>query len=105
MLNSLKDKIALSFLDSVLNSYEANELDSGKRLVSTIAGIYLLQKAIREVRKHPYKAAQKFALSGLLFYTAASGLNKKIIRKHRDHSDVRKNQIQGNDPHSIPAFV
>lgn len=105
MFNSLKDKIALSFVNSVLNSYEANELDSGKRLISTIAGVYLLQKAIREIHDHPFKAVQKFALSGLLLYTATSGLNKKIIRKPKDHSDMRKNQIQGNDPQSIPAFV
>ena len=105
MFNSLKDKLTLSFVNSILNSYDARELDSGKRLISTIAGVYMLQKAIKDIPDHPYKAVQKFALSGLLLYTAASGLNKKIIRKPKDLSDVRKNQIQGNDPQSVPAFV
>ncbi|RZK80783.1 MAG: hypothetical protein EOO92_06905 [Pedobacter sp.] len=105
MFNSLKHKITLSFVNSILSSYEAAELDSGKRLISTIAGVYMLQKAIKDIPNHPYKAAQKFALSGLLLYTAASGLNKKIIKKPKELSDVRKNQIQGNDPQSVPAFV
>ncbi|MFP5081602.1 hypothetical protein [Pedobacter sp. JCM 36344] len=105
MFNSLKDKFTLFFLNSIFNSYEAGELDTGKRLVSSFAGAYLLKKAIKDVPQHPYKAAQKFALSVLLLYAAASGLNKKIIKKPKELSDIRKNQIQGNDPHAIPAFV
>lgn len=105
MFNSLKDKLALSFVNTLLNSYETGDLDSGKRIVSSIAGVYLLQKAIKDIPEHPFKAVQKFALSGLLLYTAASGLNKKIFRKPKELSDVRKNQIQGNDPDLVPAFV
>ena len=105
MFNSLRDKLTLSFVNSIFNSYETGELDSGKRLVSSIAGVYLLQKAIKDIPQHPYKAVQKFALSGLLLYAAASGLNKKFIKKPKELSDMRRNQIQGNDPHSVPAFV
>ncbi|MEJ7559420.1 MAG: hypothetical protein WKF66_14015 [Pedobacter sp.] len=105
MFNSLRDKLTLSFVDSIFNSYETGELDTGKRLVSSVAGVYLLQKAIKDIPRHPYKAAQKFALSGLLLYAAASGLTKKIIKKPKELADMRRNQIQGNDPHSVPAFV
>ncbi|MES2829398.1 MAG: hypothetical protein V4687_14655 [Bacteroidota bacterium] len=105
MFNSLKDKLTLSFVNSILNSYETGELDSGKRIVSSIAGVYLLQKAIGDIPNHPFKAVQKFALSGLLLYAAASGLRKKIIKKPKELSDVRRNQIQGNDPDMVPAFV
>jgi hypothetical protein len=105
MFNSLRDKLTLSFVTSIFNSYETGELDTGKRLVSSVAGVYLLQKAIKDIHAHPYKAVQKFALSGLLLYAAASGLNKKIIKKPKELSDMRRNQIQGNDPKSVPAFV
>ncbi|MGY4386255.1 hypothetical protein ACVWYN_003306 [Pedobacter sp. UYP24] len=105
MFNTIKEKITLSFVNNILNSYETGDLHSGKRLVSTIAGVYLLQKAIKDIPQYPYKAIQKFALSGLLLYAAASGLNKKIIKKPKELSDVRKNQIQGNDPDLVPAFV
>jgi hypothetical protein len=105
MFNSLRNKLTLSFVDSIFNSYETGELDTGKRLVSSVAGVYLLQKAIKDIPTHPYKAVQKLALSGLLLYAAASGLTKKIIKKPKELSDMRRNQIQGNDPHSVPAFV
>ena len=105
MFNSIKDKLTLSFVNTLLNSYEMGELETGKRIVSSIAGVYMLQKAIKDIPDHPFKAAQKIALSGLLLYAAASGLNKKIIKKPKELSDVRKNQIQGNDPDLVPAFV
>lgn len=113
MLQKLKEKFTLSILNSLLtkyeaekSKYEASELEAGKRLVSVIAGIYIFQKGIRNIRKHPVLAFEEVALGGILLYGATAGLHKKIVKKPVDVADMRRNQIQGNDPDSfVPAFV
>ncbi|TKC09490.1 hypothetical protein [Pedobacter frigoris] len=106
MFRKVKDKLKISLISSLLKDYETEELESGKRLVSVIAGVYILQKGIRKIRKHPITAFEEVALGSILLYSAASGLNKKIIKKPVEPADIRRNQIQGNDPRSaVPAFV
>lgn len=113
MLQKLKERFTITILNSLLtkydaeiSKYEAAELDAGKRLVSVIAGVYIFQKGIRNIRKHPVLAVEEVALGSILLYSAASGLHKKIIKRPVDVADIRRNQIQGNDPDSfVPAFV
>lgn len=106
MLKQLKERFTISILNSLLTKYETEELETGKRIVSVVAGVYIFQKAIRNIRKHPFIAAEQVALAAILLYTAAADLNKKIIKKPVDAAEVRRNQIQGNDPDSfVPAFV
>lgn len=105
MLKRAKEKFTLSLINA-LTSYETEELNTGKRIVSVVAGIYMLQRGIRTVGKHTLMGIQEIALAGILLYSAASGLNKKIIKKPTEPGEMRKNQIQGNDPRSdVPAFV
>lgn len=106
MFQKLKERFNLSIQNSFLTKYDATDLEAGKRLVSIIAGVYVFQKGIRNIQKHPILAVEEVALAGVLFYSAAAGLHKKVAKKPIDVADVRKNQIQGNDPNScVPAFV
>lgn len=113
MLQNIKEKFTITILSSLLDKYDnaisryaTEELEAGKRLISVIAGVYFFQKGIRNIQKHPILAVEEVALGGFLLYTAAAGLGKKIIKKPVDLEDIRRNQIQGNDPNSIvPAFV
>ena len=106
MFTKLKDKAAIALGSSLLTNYETEELNAGKRLISIIAGAYILQKGIRSLTKRPITGFEEIALGTILLYSAASGLNKKITRKPAYPSDFRKNQIQGNDPRTeVPAFV
>lgn len=106
MFRHIKDNITTSIINSLLSGYETEELNSGKRLISVIAGIYMLQKGIRVIRTHTIRGIEEIALGSILLYSAASGLNKKIIKKPSQPSDIRRNQIQGNDPRAdVPAFV
>lgn len=113
MLQKLKERFTINILNSLLakydtelSKYESTELEAGKRLISVIAGVYIFQKGIRNIHKHPVLAVEEVALGGILLYSAAAGLNKKIIKKPVDVADIRRNQIQGNDPDSfVPAFV
>ncbi|SMC97780.1 hypothetical protein [Pedobacter africanus] len=106
MFKKIKDEFTTSLVSSLLTKYEAEELDAGKRLISVVAGVYMLQKGIRKIRKHHIVAVEEIVLGSILLYSAASGLHKKIIKQPVQPSDIRKNQIQGNDPRSdVPAFV
>jgi len=106
MFKTIKNKIGSMAALSLLKSYETDELDAGKRIVSVIAGVYMLQRGIRCIRKHPLLGVQETLLGGVLLYNGAIGINKKITRRPKELSDVRRNQIQGNDPDSaVPAFV
>jgi hypothetical protein len=105
MLQQAKEKFTLSIIES-LAKYETKDLNTGKRLISVIAGVYMLQKGIRSLSKHTFRGIEEITLGGVLLFSAASGLHKKIIKKPLNPSDVRRNQIQGNDPKSgVPAFV
>jgi hypothetical protein len=106
MFTRLKDKATLAIGSSLLTRYQTEELNAGKRLISVIAGAYILQKGIRSITKRPLTGFEEIALGSILLYSAASGLHKKITKKPAKPSDVRKNQIQGNDPRAdVPAFV
>lgn len=105
MLQQAKEKFTLSIIES-LAKYETKDLNTGKRLISVIAGVYMLQRGIRNLSKHTFRGIEEIALGSVLLYSAASGLDKKITKKPLNPSDIRRNQIQGNDPRSgVPAFV
>lgn len=105
MFQKIKDKIALTLATSFLGAYETNEIQPAKRFISIVASVYIIQSGIKDLPIHPVYSVQKFLLAGALIYNAAIDLNKRIIKKPRE-IDIRKNQIQGNDPNSqVPAFV
>ena len=106
MFHNIKDKIAIKAAKSFLNAYEAKDIQPTKRFLSVVAGIYILQSGIKDLPNHPIYSVQKFILAGALICSAAIDLNKRITRKPRESADIRRNQIQGNDPNSaVPAFV
>lgn len=106
MFRKIKDKLAVTVAKSFLSSYQTEELNAGKRFFSVIAGVYILQNGIKNISTSPIYSIQKVILGSVLLFNAASDLNRKITRKPTELSDIRKNQIQGNDPKSSePAFV
>ncbi|TCD00129.1 hypothetical protein [Pedobacter psychroterrae] len=105
MFQKIKDNIAVNLVTSFLGAYETNEIQPAKRFLSIVASIYIIQSGIKDLSKHPIYSAQKLLLAGALIYSAAIDLNKRIIKKPKE-TDIRRNQIQGNDPNSqVPAFV
>lgn len=105
MLQTIKHKVTILAGKVLLNIDEARELDAGKRLISLLAGTYILQKGIKTIFKSPVLAVQEILLGGFLLYNGATGMNLLARIKPREISEIRKNQIQGNDPDAIPAFV
>ncbi|MBB2147886.1 hypothetical protein [Pedobacter gandavensis] len=106
MFELLKNKVRIIAATSLLSAYDTEELDAGKRFIAILAGAYIFQKGVRAISKHPVVGIQEAVLGGILLYTGTVGIHKKIVRKPTDHADIRRNQIQGNDPRSaVPAFV
>lgn len=105
MFQKIKDNIAVNLVTSFLGTYETNEIQPAKRFLAIVASIYIIQSGIKDLPKHPIYSVQKLLLAGALIYSAAIDLNKRIIKKPKE-TDIRRNQIQGNDPNSqVPAFV
>ena len=105
MFQKIKDNIAVNLVTSFLGAYETNEIQPAKRFLAIVASIYIIQSGIKDLPKHPVYSVQKLLLAGALIYSAAIDLNKRIIKKPKE-TDIRRNQIQGNDPNSqVPAFV
>ena len=106
MFNKLNHILRISAAKSLLNIDENVKLSTGKRLISLIAGVYMIQREINGLNKNPILSIQEAVIGGLLLYNGATGMEKSVKRKPTKVSDVRKNQIQGNDPNSeVPAFV
>jgi len=106
MFNKLKHILTISAAKSLLQIDENTSLSTGKRIISIIAGIYMVQKGLNGITKNPILSIQEAVIGGLLLYNGATGMEKPVKRKPTKISDVRRNQIQGNDPNSeVPAFV
>ena len=49
-------------------------IDQGERIISVLAGSWLLYKSIKNLRKHPFLGLQGVAASGLMLYRGATGV-------------------------------
>ncbi len=90
---------------AILNMDRAKELNAGKRIISICAGVFMLQRGVKIMSKSPVLAVQELVLGGFLLYNGATGINLLSLRKPRELAEMRRNQIQGNDPDAVPAFV
>jgi hypothetical protein len=106
MFDRLTHNLTISAAKSLLKIDGPPELSPGRRLISIVAGAYILQRGVRSLGKRPFLGLQEAFLGGLLIYNGASGIKSTRNSKPRKLSEVRKNQIQGNDPKTgVPAFV
>jgi hypothetical protein len=106
MFDKLTHNLTISAAKSLLKTDGPTELSPGRRLISIVAGAYIFQRGIRTLSKRPFLGLQEAFLGGLLLYNGASGIKNSINRKPKKVSEVRRNQIQGNDPKTgVPAFV
>lgn len=106
MLTKVKHNLAILAARQLLNKNKSENLSTAKRLVSVIAGAYIFQRGLKAIFKHPVIGIQETILGSFLMYDAVSGIRDTYPKRPKELSEVRKNQIQGNDPSSpTPAFV
>jgi len=106
MLNKAKHSLTIIAAKKLLDANKDENLSTAKRLLSVIAGAYIFQRGVRSLVKHPILAVQEVILGGFLMYDAVKDIREIYPHKPSELSQVRRNQIQGNDPKTgIPAFV
>ena len=105
MFGNINHKLAMLTGKMLLNFDDAREMEAGKRIISIIAGAYIFQRGVRIIAKSPALAVQEVLLGGFLLYNGATGINLLAYKRPKEASDMRRNQIQGNEPGAIPAFV
>jgi len=106
MLSKITHNLTIIAGKKLLDNLDPENLNIGKSLLSIIAGAYIFQKGIKNIYKHPVIGFQEAFLGGYLLYDSIKGIRDGYIRHPTEVYQVRKNQIQGNDPNSaVPAFV
>lgn len=106
MLNKAKHSLTIIAAKKLLDANKDENLSTAKRLLSVLAGAYIIQRGIRSMVKHPVLAIQEVILGGFLLYDAVNDIREIYPNKPSEPAQVRRNQIQGNDPNTgTPAFV
>lgn len=105
MFQNLKHKLTILTGNVILNVNEAREMDAGKRLISIMVGAYIFHRGIKIALKSPVMGIQELLIGSFLLYNGTTGINVLARIKPTEISQIRKNQIQGNDPNSIPTFI
>jgi hypothetical protein len=106
MLNKIKHSLTVLAAKKLLDSNKDESLGTAKRFLSIVAGAYIFQRGLRAITKHPVIAVQEAILGGFLIYDAVKDIRDTYPVKPSQPAQIRKNQIQGNDPSSgIPEFV
>lgn len=106
MLSRIKHNLTLLAAKKLLDSNNDESLGTAKRIISVIAGAYIFQRGMRAMIKHPIIGIQEAVLGGFLIYDAVKDIKDTYPKRPTEPSQIRLNQIQGNDPKSdTPAFV
>lgn len=106
MLKNIKHNLTLLAAKTLLDSNKDESLGTAKRLISVMAGAYIFQRGIKALIRHPLIGIQETLLGGFLIYDAVKDIRETYPVKPTQPSQIRTNQIQGNDPKSdTPAFV
>lgn len=106
MLRKFTHSLTVLAAKKLLDTDQTENLSTAKRMVSIVAGAYIFQRGLKSIAKHPLIGLQETFLGSFLIYDAVKSIRKTYPNRPTEIAEVRRNQIQGNDPNSpIPAFV
>jgi len=106
MFSKTTHNLTVSAAKRLLDTNRTATVSTAKRLLSILAGAYIFQRGVRSITKHPITSIQEAFLGVFLIYDAVNGIKETYPKKPTEISQIRRNQIQGNDPASAtPAFV
>lgn len=86
MKNQLSNQIIERLGNFSLDTGKEN-IDQGERIVSLLAGSWLLYKSLKKIRKHPFIGLQGLAAGGLMFYRGATGICPLYQQLGKDTTD------------------
>ncbi|MES2458747.1 MAG: SRPBCC family protein [Bacteroidota bacterium] len=85
-----------------INPTGKENIDQGERLVSVLAGGWLLYKSLKNIGKHPFVGLQGVAASGLLLYRGATGVCPLYKQLGKDTTDPQAINISEDITVNIP---
>lgn len=74
MKNESSNQIIERLTNFGLSSTGKENIDQGERIVSLLAGSWLLYKSLKKIGKHPFLGIQGVAAGGLMLYRGATGV-------------------------------
>lgn len=96
MRNELKDRILTGLSELSIAPTGKENIDQGERIISVLAGGWLLYKSLKHLGKHPFLGLQGVAASGLMLYRGATGVCPVYTRLDKDTTDPEAINITEN---------
>lgn len=96
MKNELSNQITDRLAGLGLSATGKENIDQGERIVSVLAGSWLLYKSIRKIGKHPFLGVHGIAASGLMLYRGVTGVCPIYKRLGKDTTDPQAINITEN---------
>lgn len=87
MKNELSNQIMERLTTFGLNTTGKENIDQGERVVSLLAGSWLLYKSLKKIGKHPFLGLQGAAAGGLMLYRGATGVCPIYKQLNKDTTD------------------
>ena len=87
MTNEITDKIVSGLKDLSIEPTGKENIDQGERIISVVAGGWLLYKSLKNLAKHPLIGLQGTAAAGLLLYRGATGICPIYKKLDKDTTD------------------
>lgn len=87
MKNEFSNRIAESLSELSFTPTGKENIDQGERLVSVLAGGWLLYKSLTNIIKHPFLGLQGVAAGGLMLYRGATGVCPVYQHLGKDTTD------------------
>lgn len=87
MKNELSNQIMERLTDFGLTSTGKENIDQGERIISLLAGSFLLYKSLKKIGTHPFLGLQGAAAGGLMLYRGATGVCPIYKQLDKDTTD------------------
>lgn len=87
MKNELSNQIMELLTDFGLTSTGKENIDQGERIISLLAGSFLLYKSLKKIGTHPFLGLQGAAAGGLMLYRGATGVCPIYKQLDKDTTD------------------
>lgn len=87
MKNELSNQIIDRITSLGLETTGKENIDQGERIVSLLAGTWLVYKSIKKIGKHPFLGLQGVAAGGLMLYRGATGVCPIYKQLGKDTTD------------------
>jgi uncharacterized membrane protein len=96
MSNELSNKVIESLSTLSFTPTGKENIDQGERVVSLLAGSWLLYKSLKNITSHPLIGLQGAAAAGLLVYRGATGICPIYKKLDKDTTDPEAINITEN---------